>query len=221
MSSVGLAVVDMRHWTFGWAMTLRASMATAAPAATSAPVALAMNRRRSVTAPPGSPRHESVIRALGNLVPGPHQRVELRERRVRLPRHGARFGLVLHHLGGELLQLSQHGQRILDDLHLALEFGPEPVERDRVLGVEIRRTVEHHGGGGMIEHSPQIARQGLVRLLVEDELARGPGLVPAGVVVVSGGLMETELHVVVWSDELGGVDDAAFEGGVDLARGQR
>src|SRR5262245_28212504 len=33
--------------------------------------------------------------------------------------------------------------------------------------------------------------------------------------------MEAENHVVVGSDELGGIDDPALESGVDLARGQR
>src|SRR5207249_3561419 len=37
-----------RHWNFGWAMTLGASTAAAAPAATSAPPALTMNLRRSM-----------------------------------------------------------------------------------------------------------------------------------------------------------------------------
>ena len=58
----------------------------------------------------------------------------------------------------------------------------------------------------------------VVGLLVEAELGRGPGLVPARVVVVPRGRVEAELHVVVRSDPLRGVDHAPLEGGEDLAR---
>ena len=46
MSSAAVQAVDIRHWTFGWAMTLGASTTAAAPAAASAPPAFTMNRRR-------------------------------------------------------------------------------------------------------------------------------------------------------------------------------
>ena len=45
-SSERAHAVDIRHWTFGWAMTLGASTTAAAPAAASAPPAFTMNRRR-------------------------------------------------------------------------------------------------------------------------------------------------------------------------------
>jgi hypothetical protein len=45
--------VDIRHWTFGCAMTLGASTMAAAAAAATTPPAVAMNLRRSViTLPP-------------------------------------------------------------------------------------------------------------------------------------------------------------------------
>src|SRR5262245_59368322 len=72
----------------------------------------------------------------------------------------------------------------------------------------------------MVECVPQIDRERIVCLLVEAELGRGAGLVPAGVVVVLRGLVVTENHVVVWSDVLGRVDDPSFERGVDMARSQ-
>jgi hypothetical protein len=42
----------MRHWTFGWAMTLGASTMAAAATAAITPLAVAMNLRRSVITPP-------------------------------------------------------------------------------------------------------------------------------------------------------------------------
>ena len=73
----------------------------------------------------------------------------------------------------------------------------------------------------MVEHAPQIDREGFVRLLVEGELVHVAELVPAGIVVVPGGLMEAQLHVVVRRDPFGGVDDAPFEGGIDLGGGDQ
>ena len=46
-SSAGVQAVDIRHWTFGWAMTFGASTTAAAPAAASTPPAFTMNLRRS------------------------------------------------------------------------------------------------------------------------------------------------------------------------------
>src|SRR5213594_146596 len=47
-SSAGVHVVDIRHWNFGWAMTLGASTAAVAPATTSSPPAFTMNLRRTI-----------------------------------------------------------------------------------------------------------------------------------------------------------------------------
>src|SRR6266700_6623567 len=47
-SSAGVQVVDIRHWIFGWAMTLGASTIAAAAAAAITPPAFAMNLRRSL-----------------------------------------------------------------------------------------------------------------------------------------------------------------------------
>src|SRR5262245_34111125 len=47
-SSVGGQEVGIRHWTFGWAMTLGASMIVAAVTAAAAPLAFARNLRRLV-----------------------------------------------------------------------------------------------------------------------------------------------------------------------------
>jgi hypothetical protein len=53
MSSAGVHGVDMRHWTFGCAMTFGAAVMVVAAAAATRPPALAMNLRRSVpTLPP-------------------------------------------------------------------------------------------------------------------------------------------------------------------------
>jgi hypothetical protein len=54
MSSAAVQAVDIRHWTFGCAMTLGASTMVAAAAATSAPLAFTMNLRRSVVTLPSS-----------------------------------------------------------------------------------------------------------------------------------------------------------------------
>ena len=47
-SSAAVQPVDMRHWTFGWAMTLGASTMAPAAAAAITPPAVAMNLRRPV-----------------------------------------------------------------------------------------------------------------------------------------------------------------------------
>src|SRR5262245_50367156 len=110
-SSALVQVVDMRHWTFGWAMTLGASTTAAAPAATRAPPVFTMNRRRSMedlllhrerrvrSTATWLPRHELVIGAFGDVVPGTHQRLKLRVGGVDLPRHRRFFGLLVDELG--------------------------------------------------------------------------------------------------------------------------
>src|SRR5215510_5274000 len=76
--------VDMRHWTFGWAMTLGTSTTVVVATAASVPAAFVRNLRRSVITPPLA-GDELVIGALGDVVPGADQRLELRVGRVDLP----------------------------------------------------------------------------------------------------------------------------------------
>src|SRR6266567_7567574 len=104
-SSAGVQVVDIRHWTFGCAMTLGASTMAAAATAAIAPLAFAMNLRRSVPTPPSSPRDELMIGAFRDVVPRTHQRLELREGRVHLPGHRGLLGLFPDHLGRQLLEI--------------------------------------------------------------------------------------------------------------------
>jgi hypothetical protein len=68
-----------------------------------------------------------------------------------------------------------------------------------------------------IEGPPEIDRERVVRLPVEPELDSRSWLVPARVIVVAGGLVEAEFHVVMRPDPFGGVDHAPLEGGVDVA----
>src|SRR5262249_10836998 len=105
-SALGQAV-DMRHWTFGWAITLGASTAAAAPTATRAPPVFTMNRRRSMEAlllhrarrvrftETWLPRYELVVGAFGHVIPGADQRLELREGGVHLPGHRRLLGLLV------------------------------------------------------------------------------------------------------------------------------
>src|SRR5262249_53889685 len=159
-----------------------------------------------------------MVGALSDVVPRTDERLELRERRVDLPSHGALLGFFPDDLGRELLEVAQHWRRELKDLDLALELRPESLERNRVLHVEVRQRVNLDGGRGMVEHPPEIDWKGLVRLLVEGEFVRGAGLVPTGIVVIARGLVQTELHIVMWTDVLGGIDDPSLEGGVDVAQ---
>src|SRR2546426_1417615 len=212
-------VVDMRHWTFGWAMTLGAWMMAPVATAAIAPLAVAMNLRRSVITLASSYRHELVVSAFGDVVPGAHQRLELREGRVHLPGHGGLLGLLPDDLRRQLLEITQHRHRELDHLDLALELRLEPFERDRVLRVVVREAIDLHCRGGMVERPSQIGRERFVRLLVEAELERGARLVPARVVVIASGLVKPELHVFVRPDPFSGVDHAPLERGVDLGAG--
>ena len=75
-------------------------------------------------------------------------------------------------------------------LDLALELRLEALERDRVLRVEGRETIDLHRCGGVVQRPPEIHRKRVVRFLVEAELVRGTWLVPAWVVVVACGLVE-------------------------------
>src|SRR6266404_2814228 len=134
LSSTGGQAVDIRHWTFGCAMTLGASTIAAAATAATAPPVFTRNLRRSVVTLPSSCPDELMVGARGGVIEGP------------LQIDGKRF----------------------------------------------------------------------VRLLVEAELGRVAGLVPARVVIVPRGLVETELHVVMRPDPFGGVDHAPLQLGVDL-----
>src|SRR6185503_16715956 len=139
MSSCGGQAVDIRHWILGWATTTGASTRAVVATAATTPPAAAMNRRRSdVTAPPeggwcdargargpgGSCLEKLMVRALRDVVPGAELCLQLSERGVDLPGHGALVGLVPDHLGGHLLEVTQDRDRELDNLHLALELGP-------------------------------------------------------------------------------------------------
>src|SRR5262245_28313510 len=128
-SSADVKAVDIRHCTFGCAMTAGTSvtMAAAAP-----PPTCAMNRRRSVITAP-LPRHELVVGAFGHVVPRPHQRLELRERRVDLPGHGRLLGFVPGDLGGQPLEIAEHRCRELEHFNFPLELHLEPRQRDGVL----------------------------------------------------------------------------------------
>ena len=64
-SSAGVQVVDIRHWTFGCAITWGTLMIVAA----TIPLAVAMNRRRSVISVPSSRRDELMVSAFGDVVP--------------------------------------------------------------------------------------------------------------------------------------------------------
>src|SRR5262245_57520977 len=68
----------------------------------------------------------------------------------------------------------------------------------------------------MIENPPEIDRKRVVRFLVKSEIVRGTRLVPTWVVVVTSGLVQPELHVVVRPHPFAGVDHATLERGVDV-----
>ncbi len=120
----------------------------------------------------------------------------------------------------ELLEIAEHRHREREPLDLALERGVEALEGDRVLRVEFREAVDLHRGDRMVEHPTQVHRECLVRLLVETEPGDRTGLVPARIIVVAGGLVQAQLHVVMRPDVFAGIDHAPLEGGVDVgARG--
>src|SRR5437016_2171779 len=214
-SSAGVQAVDIRHWTFGCAITLGALEMPAAATAATAPPAFTMNLRRSVMTS-SSDRDERMVGAFGDAVPGAHQRLKLREGCVHLPGHGSLLGFFPEDLDRQLLEITQHRNRELEHLDLALEFRLESLERDGVLRVVVRKTVDLHCRGGMVERPSEIDRERLVRLLVEAKLGRHAGLVPAWVVVVTRGIVQAQLHVVMGPDPFTGVDHAPLERGVDL-----
>src|SRR6266513_621940 len=102
-------------------MTLGASMIAAVAAAATVPLALARNLRRLLM----SRAHELMVGAFGDMIPGTHQRLELREGRVHLPGHRRLLRLFPDDVDGQLLQITQHRNRELQQLDLSLELGLE------------------------------------------------------------------------------------------------
>src|SRR5215510_14142792 len=144
-SSAGVQAVDIRHWTFGWAMTLGASTIAAVAVDATMPPAVKRNRRRALIAPRSSPRNELMVGALGDVVPGGHQRLELRERRVDLPGHGRLLGFLPGDLGGQPLEIAEHRCRELEHFNFPLELHLEPRQRDGVLRVVFREAIDLDG----------------------------------------------------------------------------
>src|SRR5262245_56721009 len=116
-------------------MTYGASTAAAAPTATSISPVWTMNLRRLVMTRASSSPDVLLIGALGDVVPGSDQALELREGGVHLPPHRASLRLCSNLVGRQLLEIAQHGRREQQHLDASLELGPEPLERDRVLCV--------------------------------------------------------------------------------------
>ena len=125
-----------------------------------------------------------MIGAFGNLVPGAHQRLELRERRAHFPGHGSLLGFFSDDLGRQLLEIAQHRCRELENVDLALELCLEPFERDSVLRMEVGSTVDVYRSGSMVEDPPKVDGERIVRLLVEAEVVDGGGLLPARIVII-------------------------------------
>src|SRR5215471_2467818 len=123
-------------------MTLGASVMPAAATAAATPPTFAMNLRRSVMTPPLA-GDELVVGALGDVVPGADQRLELRVGRVDLPGHRALLRLLPDGLAGKLLELAQHGGRVLENFDLVLELRPQALEGDGILRVKVGQAVDH------------------------------------------------------------------------------
>ena len=86
-----------------------------------------------------------------------------------------------------------------------------------------RRCVQHElvgGARGIANDLLQIGRQLRECGLIDAQLQYGARLLPAGVVVVLGGLMQAKGEVVVGADPVGGVDDVVLQGAEDFAAGQ-
>ena len=108
-----------------------------------------------------------MVGAFGDVVPGTDQRLKFREGRVHLPGHGSLLGFFPDDFGRQLLEIAQHRHRELEHLDRPLELRLESLERDGVLHVEFRATIDLDGGGRMVERPSQIDRERVVRLLVE------------------------------------------------------
>ena len=63
-----------------------------------------------------------MVGTLRDVVPGPDQRLKLRERCVNFPGHGSLLRLLSDDLGGQFLEIAQHRSRELEDLDLGLEL---------------------------------------------------------------------------------------------------
>lgn len=90
-------------------------------------------------------------------------------------------------------------------------------------GVAAGVFVEHElvgGPGGIANDLLKIGGQLGECRLVDAQLQYGARLLPAGVVVVLGCLVQTESQVVVGADPVGGVDDVVLQGAEDFAAGQ-
>src|SRR6185369_6304920 len=103
-----------------------------------------------------SPLRELVVHALGDLVPGSEQRLELRERRIHLLRHGALLGMVPDDIDRDLLEIAQHHRRELDELDLALELCLDSLEGDGVLRVEVHEANDLGGRHGQVEDASEV-----------------------------------------------------------------
>jgi hypothetical protein len=96
-------------------------------------------------------------------------------------------------LGRQLLEIAQHRHREQEHVDLTLELRLESLERDGVLHVEVRATLDLHGPGGTIERPLQVDRERLVRCLLEAELGRVARFVSARVVVTRS-ILETSFR---------------------------
>mgnify|MGYP003584045356 CR=1 FL=1 len=67
---------------------------------------------------------ELMVRALGDVVPGPEPSLELGERGVDLPGHRALLGLRVNDLGRHLLEITKDRRGELHELDLALVLRP-------------------------------------------------------------------------------------------------
>src|SRR5215468_5049515 len=162
-------------------------------------------------------RDEVPVGAFGNVIPGHHQLLELREGQADLSGHGGLLGFLSDNLGGQLPEIAQHRYRELEHFDLSFELRAQALEGDRVLRVELSEADYLHGGRGIVQHPPQIGWECLVCLLVEAELGYRTRLVPAWIVVVARGRVQAELHVVVGPDPLAGINHPAFQGGEDVS----
>ncbi len=125
-------------------------------------------------------------------------------------------------------QLAEYQFRLL--LHGAEHFVGEALELHALLLELVQRQgvvvdiVIHHvatGRAGRLgEDRLQVLGQGVHRLLVHQQLQHRLRLLPAWVVVILGGLVQTEGQVVVRADPVGRVDRAGLQCGEHLAAGQ-
>src|SRR5690606_38179788 len=84
-------------------------------------------------------------------------------------------------------------------------------------------VVEHVAAGGagrLGEDRLQVFRQGVERLLVDQQFQYCLRLLPAGVVVITRRLVQAESQVVVRADPVGGINRAGLQRGEDFSAGQ-